>query len=47
MQKPEEKRHIGRPGREWENITKADLRKTGLGSVDWINLGKGKSDGLF
>jgi hypothetical protein len=44
MQKPEGKRQIGRPGHEGENTIKADLRKTGLESVDWMNLGKGKSD---
>jgi hypothetical protein len=47
MQKPEGKRQIGKPEREREYTIKADLRKTGLESVDWMNLGKGRSDGLF
>jgi hypothetical protein len=36
--KPEGKRPLGRPRRRWENVIKMDLRKIGLGGVDWIRL---------
>jgi hypothetical protein len=36
--KPEGKRPLGRPRRRWEDGIRMDLRKIGLGSVDWIRL---------
>jgi hypothetical protein len=36
--KPEEKRPLGRPWRKWEDEIRMDLRKIGLGGVDWIRL---------
>jgi hypothetical protein len=36
--KPEGKRPIARPRRRWENGSGMDLRKIGLGCVDWIRL---------
>jgi hypothetical protein len=36
--KPEGKRGLGRPRRRWEDGVRMDLRKIGLGSVDWIRL---------
>jgi hypothetical protein len=33
----EGRRPLGRPRRRWEDI-KMDLRETGFGDVDWINL---------
>jgi hypothetical protein len=36
--KPEGKRPLGRPRRRWEDGIRMDLRKTGLGDVDWIRL---------
>jgi hypothetical protein len=36
--KPEEKRPLGRPRRRFEDGIRMDLRKIGLGSVDWIRL---------
>jgi hypothetical protein len=36
--KPEGKRPIGRPRRRWEDGIGMDLRETGLGGVDWIQL---------
>jgi hypothetical protein len=35
--KPEEKRPLGRPRHRWENI-EMDLRETGWGGTDWIDL---------
>jgi hypothetical protein len=43
MRKPEGNRPLGKPWREWENNIKIDVHKTGLESVDWMNMGKGKS----
>jgi hypothetical protein len=36
--KPEGKRPLGRPRRRWEDGIRMDLRETGWGSVDWIQL---------
>jgi hypothetical protein len=36
--KPEGKRPLGRPRRGWEDGIRMDLRKIGLGGVDWIRL---------
>jgi hypothetical protein len=36
--KPEGKRPLGRPRRRWEDIIKTDLRETGWGDMDWIDL---------
>jgi hypothetical protein len=36
--KPEGKRQLGRPKRRWEDGVRMDLRETGLGDVDWIQL---------
>jgi hypothetical protein len=38
MGKPEAKRSLGRPSRRWEDRIRMDLRETGWGSVDWIQL---------
>jgi hypothetical protein len=38
MGKPEGKRPLGRPRRRWEDGIRMDLRDTGWGSVDWIQL---------
>jgi hypothetical protein len=38
MGKPEGKRPIGRPWRRWEDGIRMDIRETGWGSVDWIQL---------
>jgi hypothetical protein len=38
MEKPEGKRPLGRPRRRWEDGIRMDLRKTGWGSVEWIQL---------
>jgi hypothetical protein len=38
MGKPEGKRPLGRPRHRWEDGIRMDLRKIGLGSVDWIQL---------
>jgi hypothetical protein len=35
---PEGKRPLGRPRRRWEDGIRIDLRETGLGSVDWMQL---------
>jgi hypothetical protein len=36
--KPEEKTPIGRPRRRWAENIKMDLRETGMGGMDWIDL---------
>jgi hypothetical protein len=36
--KPEGKGSLGRPRRRWEDGIRMDLRETGWGSVDWIQL---------
>jgi hypothetical protein len=38
MGKPEGKRPLGRPRHRWENGIRIDLRETGWGSVDLIQL---------
>jgi hypothetical protein len=35
---PEGKRPLGRPRRRWEDGIRVDLRKTGWGSVEWIQM---------
>jgi hypothetical protein len=36
--RPEGRGPLGRPRRRWEDNIKLDLRETGFGAVDWINL---------
>jgi hypothetical protein len=36
--KPEGRRPLGRPRRQWEDNIKMDLREVGWGGMDWINL---------
>jgi hypothetical protein len=38
--KPEGKRVLGRPRRRWVDNIKMDVRKIGLGGMDWIDLAK-------
>jgi hypothetical protein len=38
VEKPEEKRPMGRPRRRWEDNIKMDLQDVGCGSMDWIGL---------
>jgi hypothetical protein len=38
--KSEEKRHLGRPERRWEDNIGMDLTETGWGAADWIHLVK-------
>jgi hypothetical protein len=38
MGKPKGKRPLERPRRRWEDGLRMDLRETGLGNVDWIQL---------
>jgi hypothetical protein len=38
MGKPEGQRPLGRPRRRWEDGIIMDLKDTGWGSVDWIQL---------
>jgi hypothetical protein len=38
VRKPAGKRLIGRPGRRREDVIKIDLKVTGWGGIDWINL---------
>jgi hypothetical protein len=40
--KSERKKLPGRPRRRWENHIKRDLRETGWGSVEWIDLTQGR-----
>jgi hypothetical protein len=36
--KPEGKRPLGRPRHRWVDDVKIDLRETGRGGIDWIDL---------
>jgi hypothetical protein len=36
--KPEGKRPLGRHRRRWEDNIRMDLRETGCGGMDWIDL---------
>jgi hypothetical protein len=36
--RPEGRRPLGRPRRRWKDNIQMDLRETGFGDVDWINL---------
>jgi hypothetical protein len=38
MEKPEEKRPIGRPRRRWKDNIKMDVREIGWSGMDCINL---------
>ena len=38
VEKPDEKRPLGRPRRSWENNIKIDLQEVGCRSTDWIEL---------
>jgi hypothetical protein len=40
--KPEGKRPLRRPMHKWEDGIRMDLRKTGLGVVDWIRLAQNR-----
>jgi hypothetical protein len=42
MGKPEGKRLLGKPSRRWEGGIRMDLRETGWGSVDWIQLAQNR-----
>jgi hypothetical protein len=34
----EENESLGRPRRRWQDNNKLDLRETGCGGIDWIDL---------
>jgi hypothetical protein len=38
MEKPEEKRPLGRPWRRWEDNLKIDLQEVVCGGIDWIEM---------
>jgi hypothetical protein len=38
MGKPEGKRPLGRPRHRWEDGIRMDIRESGWGSVDWIQM---------
>ena len=38
VEKPEEKRPLGRPRRRWDDRMKMDLQEVGCGDRDWIEL---------
>jgi hypothetical protein len=42
VEKPEGKRSLGRPRREWEDNMKADLQEVGCGGMDWIELAQNR-----
>jgi hypothetical protein len=42
VEKPEEKRPLGRPRRRWEDNIRTDLREIGLKNVDWVNVAENK-----
>ena len=38
MEKPEEKRPLGRPRHRWEDNIKMGVQEVGCGIMDWIEL---------
>jgi hypothetical protein len=38
VEKPEEKRLLGRPSHRWEDNINTDLKEVGCGGMDWIEL---------
>jgi hypothetical protein len=38
VERPEEKRPLGRPRHRWEDRIRMDLREISFGGVDWIRL---------
>jgi hypothetical protein len=46
MGKPEGKRPLERPRHRWEDGIRMDLRETGWGSVDWIQLAEDRDHSL-
>jgi hypothetical protein len=40
VRKPERKTPLGGPRRRWEENIKMDLRETGWGGMDWVDLGQ-------
>jgi hypothetical protein len=40
VEKPEEKRPLGRPRQRWVDNIKMDLGEIGWGGVDWIGLAR-------
>jgi hypothetical protein len=41
--KPEGNRPLGRPCRRWEDGIRMDIRETGWGSVEWIQLAQDRN----
>jgi hypothetical protein len=44
VEKPEEKRPLGRPRRMWKDNIRMDLREIGWGGMDWIDLARDKGE---
>ena len=44
--KPENKRHLGRPRRRWEDSIKMDLREVGSDAGGWIALAEDREQWL-
>jgi hypothetical protein len=42
--KPERKRPLGRPWHRWVHNIKIDLKETGWGGIDWIDLAQDRAD---
>jgi hypothetical protein len=38
VERPEEKRQLGRPRRRWDDNIKMDLRERGIDGTNWIRL---------
>ena len=43
VEKPEEKRPLGRPRRRWKDNIKMDLQGVECGSMDWIELAQNRN----
>jgi hypothetical protein len=43
--KPEGKRSVGRPRRGWVDNIKLNIRETGWGGMDWIDLAQNRDQG--
>ena len=42
VEKPDEKRPLGRPRRGWEDNIKTDLQDVGCGDMDWIEVAQNR-----
>jgi hypothetical protein len=42
VEKPENKRPLGRPRRRWDDNIKMDIQEVRCGGMDWMDLAQGR-----